>query len=67
MSVDSSDNAIQLAKELKLLLQSGGFQSKKFISSKRTVPSAINEDDLAPAMKDLDVGGLPVAKALGVA
>jgi len=66
MSVDSPDNAIRLAKELKLLLQSGDFQLK-FISSKRTVLSTINEDDLAPAMKDLDVGGLPVTKALGVA
>jgi len=65
-SVDSEDIAIKLAEEVKLLLASGGFQLTKFSSNSRKVLWTFCHDELAPGLKDLDLGDLPVSKALGV-
>ena len=65
-SVDSDDIAIKLAEEVKLLLASGGFQLTKFSSNSRKVLSTFCHDKLASGLKDLDLGDLPVGKAVGV-
>ena len=58
--------AIRLAKELDLLLKSGGFHLSKYISNCGPLLSEICEGDLSPSIVNLDFDRLPVNKTLGV-
>ena len=58
-SVNSVDAAIDLAKEVVLLLRSGGFCLTKFNSNCRDFLKAMDPSDLAPGFKDLALDGLP--------
>ncbi|XP_057368278.1 uncharacterized protein LOC130689295 [Daphnia carinata] len=65
-SFDSEDEVIQRSREMKSLLQLGGFNFTKWTSSSRTVIAALREFVLASPTLDLDLEKLPVERTLGV-
>ena len=65
-SVPTADEAIQLSKELKELMEKGGFNLTKWISNSRQVMEAIPEADRAKKVKTLTSDALPVERALGL-
>ena len=67
-SVESEDEAIKLAKNIKMLLAEGGFNLTKWMSNSRRVIDSIPVEDQAKGVKDLDVHqeDLPTERTLGV-
>ncbi|XP_059350981.1 uncharacterized protein LOC130687583 [Daphnia carinata] len=64
-SFDSEDEVIKRSRELKSLLQLGGFNLTKWTSSSRMVIAALREFGLASPTLDLDLEKLPVERTLG--
>ena len=60
-SVETDDIAIKLATEVKLLSDSGGFKLTKFSSNSKKVLLSLSPDELAPGLKDLELGDLPTS------
>jgi len=69
-SVKGVKEAIQLIKELSMLLKTGGFHLMKYLNNCREVLSAIDHEDLDPRVKTLYLDNLfvdlPVNRTLGV-
>ncbi|KZR98303.1 Uncharacterized protein APZ42_006343, partial [Daphnia magna] len=65
-SFDSEDGAVKRARQMKKLLQLGGFNLTKWTSSSRKVISALLEFGLASPTLDLDLEKLPIERTLGV-
>ncbi|XP_057367086.1 uncharacterized protein LOC130688116 [Daphnia carinata] len=65
-SFDSEDEVIQRSRQMKSLLQLGGFNLTKWTSSSRTVIAVLREFVLASPALDLDLDKLPVERTLGV-
>ncbi|XP_059352987.1 uncharacterized protein LOC130690708 [Daphnia carinata] len=65
-SFESEDEAIKRARQLKELLQLGGFNLTKWSSSSRKVLTAIKPLGLANPKLDLDLDKLPMDRALGI-
>ncbi|KZS03971.1 Uncharacterized protein APZ42_033167 [Daphnia magna] len=65
-SFDSEDGAVKRARQMKKLLQLGGFNLTKRTSSSRKVISALREFSLASPTLDLDLEKLPIERTLGV-
>ena len=65
-SVPSTEEAIQLIKELSEMLSKGGFHLTKWLSNNRVVMATIPEKERAKSVKDLDLEKLPVDRALGM-
>ncbi|XP_045032619.1 uncharacterized protein LOC116928696 [Daphnia magna] len=64
-SFDSKDEVVKRARQMKSLLQLGGFNLTKLTSSSRNVMAALREFGLAPTL-NLDLDKLPVERTLGV-
>ncbi|XP_057376227.1 uncharacterized protein LOC130697337 [Daphnia carinata] len=65
-SFESEDEVIKRSREMKSLLQLGGFNLTKWTSSSRTVIAALREFGLASPTLNLDLEKLPVERTLGV-
>ncbi len=65
-SVEGADRAILLAKQLRELLQKGGFKLTKWLSNNREVLSTIPESERARSVVNLDIDDLPTESALGL-
>ncbi len=65
-SVEVADRAILLAKQLRELLQKGGFKLTKCLSNNREVLSTIPESERARSVVNLDINDLPKESALGL-
>ncbi len=65
-SVEGADGAILLAKQLRELLQKGGFKLTKCFSNNREVLSTIPESERARSVVNLDINDLPKESALGL-
>ncbi|XP_057366139.2 uncharacterized protein LOC130687001 [Daphnia carinata] len=65
-SFDSEDMVIKRSRQMKSLLQLGGFNLTKWTSSSRTVIAVLREFGLASPTLDLDLEKLPVERTLGV-
>ena len=67
-SVESEDKAIHLVKELRRILECGGFRLTKSLSNSRAVIDSIPASERANEVKDLDLDRdeLPIERALGV-
>ncbi|XP_057373118.1 uncharacterized protein LOC130693971 [Daphnia carinata] len=65
-SFNSEDEVIKGSRQMKSLLQLGGFNLTKWTSSSRTVIAALREFGLASPTLDLDLEKLPVERTLGV-
>ncbi|XP_077969292.1 uncharacterized protein LOC144423012 [Styela clava] len=65
-SLAKSGDAINLVKQLSVLLESGGFHLTKFISNCREVLEQIPESERAKTLVNLDLDNLPVERALGL-
>ncbi|KZS10201.1 Uncharacterized protein APZ42_025383 [Daphnia magna] len=65
-SFDSEDGAVKWARQMKKLLQLGGFNLKKWTSSSRKEISALREFGLASPTLNLDLEKLPIKRTLGV-
>ena len=65
-SFDNEDEAIQRARQMKRLLELGGFNLTKWTSSKREVLAALKPYGLASPMLNLDLDKLPMERTLGV-
>ncbi|XP_057367080.1 uncharacterized protein LOC130688111 [Daphnia carinata] len=65
-SFKSEDEAIKRARQLKELLQLGGFNLTKWSSSSRKVLAALKPLGLANQKLDLDLDKLPMDQALGI-
>ncbi|XP_057366727.1 uncharacterized protein LOC130687571 [Daphnia carinata] len=65
-SFESEDEAIKRARQLKELLQLGGFNLTKWSSSSRKVLAALKPLGLANPKLDLDLDKLPMDRALGI-
>ncbi|XP_076810887.1 uncharacterized protein LOC143453439 [Clavelina lepadiformis] len=65
-SVNSVEEAIQLAREIGPLLASGGFHLTKYLSNCKELLSVVDRDDLMPSLVNMDLDKMPVERALGV-
>ena len=65
-SVETEEKAIHLAKDLRQLLQKGGFRLTKWMSNSRKVLESLPESERATTVKNLDFGNLHIERALGV-
>ena len=65
-SVASVDRAVILAKQLRELLQKGGFKLTKWLSNNREVLATIPENERAKSVVNLDIDDLPTESALGL-
>ena len=67
-SIESKEVAIKLVKNVIVMCQKGGFKLTKFISNSREVLTTIPEERHHQKIKDqdLNIGDLPVERALGV-
>ena len=65
-SVNGAVRAIVLAKQLRELLQKGGFRLTKWLSNNREVLATIPEYERAKSVVNLDIEDLPTQSALGL-
>ncbi len=65
-SASTTEDAVQLCKELKLLLAKGGFNLTKWISNNPEVVNAIPESDRSKSLRDLALNMPACERALGV-
>lgn len=66
-SVETEEEAITLARDLKSLCNKGGFNLTKWMSNSRAFLSSVPEQERATEAKTLDLDSeLPVERALGV-
>lgn len=67
-SVNTEQEAVQLAGQLTQLCASGGFTLNKWVSNSRTLLASLTEQSLTQELKDLDLDkdALPIERALGV-
>ena len=65
-SVETEEKAIHLAKDLRQLLQKGGFRLTKRMSNSRKVLESLPESERATTVKNLEFGDLHIERALGV-
>jgi Pao retrotransposon peptidase len=65
-SFDTDDEVVQRARQLKALLQLGGFNLTKWMSSKKDILSALKPFGLAMSTLDLDLDKPPMERTLGV-
>lgn len=65
-SFDSEDEVIKRARQMKNLLDLGGFNLTKWTSSSRNVMTALREYGLASPTLNLDLDKLPIERTLGV-
>ena len=65
-SVNGAERAIVLAKQLRELLQKGGFRLTKWLSNNREVLATIPEYERAKSVVNLDIEDLPTESALGL-
>jgi len=65
-SVESEDNAIQLASQLRELLARGGSKLTKWLSNSKKVIESLPESERAAQVKTLDFDKLPAERALVV-
>lgn len=67
-AVETSEQAINLVKELTALCARGGFHLTKWVSNSKSVLTSIPDSERAPEVKDLDLSHntLPMERALGV-
>ena len=65
-SFDTDDEVVQQARQLKSLLQLGGFNLTKWMSSKKDILSELKPFGLALPTLDLDLDKLPIERTLGV-
>ncbi|XP_078493996.1 uncharacterized protein LOC144749513 [Ciona intestinalis] len=65
-SVETEERALSLIHELDELLSSGGFKLTKYLSSSRYVMDKLNQSELSPSLKTLNVACLPTDKTLGI-
>ena len=65
-SVKCEDEAVKLVRQMRRLMEKGGFHLTKWISNSRVVLNAIPESERAERVKSLDMDKLPVDRALGV-
>ena len=65
-SVSSEEEAINLAAQLRELLQRGGFKLTKWLSNSKRVIESIPKSERSENVKDLSFDQLPVERALGV-
>ena len=67
-SVESTKDAIQLAREARELCATGGLRLHKFVSNNRDVLESVPSSERATNVKDMDLvfGDLPLERALGI-
>ncbi len=65
-SMEGADRVIPLVKQLRELLQKGGFKLTKWLSDNREVLSTIPESERARSVVTLDIDYLPTESALGL-
>jgi hypothetical protein len=65
-SVGDTDEAIELASQLRQLLEKGGFHLTKWYSNSRELIATIPESERAKSVKDLELDRLPTESALGI-
>ena len=65
-SVQSEQDAVRLAGQLRDLLAKGGFRLTKWLSNSRRVIESVPVSERAGSVKNLDLDHLPVEHALGV-
>ena len=67
-SVESTEDAIQLAREARELCATGGLRLHKFVSNNRDVLESVPSSERATNVKDMDLAfsDLPLERALGI-
>ena len=65
-SVQSEQDAVRLAGQLRDLLAKGGFRLTKWLSNSRRVIESVPVSERAGSVKNLDLDHLPVERPLGV-
>ena len=65
-SVETTEIAIKLVKQLRELLKKGGFRLTKWLSNDREVLAEIPDNDRASSVVSLEIDDLPTECALAV-
>ena len=67
-SFDTTSEAVEVTRELQVLVEKGGFQLTKLMSNEREVYNASPPKHRSPPVKDMDLNltGMPLDQALGI-